>query len=128
MVNYVWGNDHTLEVLAKQHGLTIVIWNALDGEFLQKVGTGDKEIELLLRQDGTTPIYGLNGRPMRDGNTGALLMAGGHYWAVVPVDSRAGRPSESGGGAGGRPSGGGPENWEGWGPPVRAATGRGHPP
>ena len=55
--NHAWGNDHTLEVLAKQHCLTIVIRNALNGEFLQKVGTGDKEIELLLRQDGTTPIH-----------------------------------------------------------------------
>ena len=95
-------------MLAKQHCLTIVIRNALDCEFLQKVGTGDKEIELLLGQDGTTPIYELNGQLMRDGNTGAVLVAGGHYWAVVPIDSRAGRPSESGGGAGGRPSGGGP--------------------
>jgi len=108
--NYAWGNDHTLEVLAKQHGLTISIRNALDGDFLQKVGAGDKEIELLLRQDGTTPIYGPDEQPMRDGNTGAVLMAGGHYWAVVPADSRAGRSSESGGGAGGSPSGGGPEN------------------
>ena len=96
--------------MAKQHGLTISIRNVLDGDFLQKVGAGDKEIELLLRQDGTTPIYGLNGQPMRDGNNGAVLMAGGHYWAVVPADSRAGRSSESGGGAGGSPSGGGPEN------------------
>ena len=79
-------------------------------EFLQEVGTGDKEIELLLRQDGTTLIYGLNELPMCNGNTGAVLMAGGHYWAVVPANSQAGRPSESGGGAGGRPSGGGPGN------------------
>ena len=77
---------------------------------LDNKATGDKEIELLLRQDGTTPIYGLNGRPMRDGNSGAVLMVGGHYWAVVPADSRAGRASESGGGAGGRLSGGGPGN------------------
>ena len=59
-VNHAWGNKHTLEVLAKQHCLTIVIWNALDSEFLQNVGTGDKEIELLLLQDSTTPINRLN--------------------------------------------------------------------
>ena len=103
-VNYAWGNDHTLEVLAKQHSLTMVIRNALDCEFLQKVGTGDKEIELLLRQDCTTLIYRLNELPMRDGNTGAVLMAGGHYWAVVPAYSRVGWPSESSCGTGGRPS------------------------
>ena len=94
--DYAWGNDLTMEVLAKQYYLAIEVWSTLNCEHIQKVGTGDKEIELLLLQDGTTPIYELNGQPKRDSN-GAVIMVGGHYWAVVPIDSQVGRPSESGG-------------------------------
>ena len=83
-------------MLAKQYYLTIEVRNTLNSEHIQKVGTGDKKIELLLLQDSTTPIYELNWQPKRDTN-GAVIMVGGHYWAVVPIDSQVGRPSESGG-------------------------------
>ena len=98
---------HSMEVLAKQYYLTIEVRSAFNGEHIQKVGTGDKEIELLLLQDGTTPIYGLNELPMRDGNTGAVLMAGGTtgLWSQLtaergglrsPEAARGGAPAAKG--------------------------------
>ena len=63
---------------------------------LQTFQIVSREIELLLVQDSTTLIYELNWKPKRDSN-GAVIIVGGHYWAVVPIDSQVGRPSESGG-------------------------------